>query len=156
MKLNSIGSVTPVRKEVAASEQHAARRLAPLRLGGVIHGQARGGQAEHHHREIAAHEGARIGIAGKEAAQIARGAMIIAQNKPCDVVENMVQPRHQQQAVERAVDKEPDTAAGQSGTAEQIDAMVDGAEAGPTKPARATPQKPATMGTKRRPPKKAR
>ena len=77
MKVNSIGSVTPVRKTVKRHRQeHAADRRFPLGPGGVIHGQARGGQAEHHHREEARHEGAGRGIAGEEAVQVAGRAVI--------------------------------------------------------------------------------
>src|SRR3546814_8174113 len=39
------------------AEQHAADRLAPLGPRFVIHGEAGGGQAEHHDREKPAHEG---------------------------------------------------------------------------------------------------
>ena len=52
MKENSIGSVTPVMKTVSAMERNMPATAA-LRSGsrGVIHGQARGRQAEHHDRK---------------------------------------------------------------------------------------------------------
>src|SRR3546814_2076663 len=47
------------------AEEHPADRLAPFGPRLVIHGEAGGGQAEHHHRKEARHEGAGIGQIGR-------------------------------------------------------------------------------------------
>ncbi|KAG5734595.1 hypothetical protein E4T56_gene8609, partial [Termitomyces sp. T112] len=105
--------------------QHAARLAPFFRPRAAIHGKAGGGQAEHHHREKAAHESARAGIAGEEPPQIARHPMIIAQHEPCDIVQNMVQPGHQQQAIEQAIGKQAQLAAAQRRARGAADARID-------------------------------
>jgi hypothetical protein len=66
MKVNSIGSVTPVRNEVNPSTPAGRRFRVGARQGGVVHRQAGRGQAEHHHREETAHEGAGAGSPAKK------------------------------------------------------------------------------------------
>ena len=73
MKLNSIGSVTPVRNDGQRHrEQQAADDRAALLRRFMEHRETRGRQAEHHDREEAGHEAARGRIAREEAMQVAR------------------------------------------------------------------------------------
>ncbi|MCY1171994.1 hypothetical protein D9M73_121200 [compost metagenome] len=125
------------------AEQHAADRLAPIGRGGVVHGEAGGGQAEHHHREEPGHEASGARVAREEAAQIAGGAVPVADHEPGDVVEDMVQPRHQQQPVEQAEHEQPRRARAGGGGAERIDAIADRLEAKPDDKREREPGQPA-------------
>ena len=82
-----------------------------LRFAGsrrAIHGEAGAGQAEHHHREEPGHERAGAGIAGEEALEIAGDAVVVAEQEPGDVVDDVVQAGDDQHAVQHAVDEQAD------------------------------------------------
>ena len=125
-----------IRGSYLAYRSDTYHRGAPFGLGGVIHGQTRRRQAEHHHREEAGHEGPGRRVAGEEPLHIAGGPMEVADQEPGDVVEDVVQAGDDQQPVERAIEEEAPVA----GPARAITA----------------PARPRAIGTKRRPPKKAR
>ena len=123
-ELDRLGHAGQERGERKA-EQHAAHRLAPIGRGGVVHGEAGGGQAEHHDREEPAHETARGRIAGEEARQVAGLAVIVADDEIGDVVEDVVQTRHQQQPVEQAEGEQAEPARGDDAAAQRVDTRVD-------------------------------
>ena len=126
MNVNSIGSVTPVRNEVSAidsSRPPTAR--APLGSRRAVHREARARQAEHHDREKAAHEAARGRIAREEPLQVSRHAVVVAQQEPRDVVQDVVQARHDQQAIQHAVDEETRAARVDDRVAHHVHAMLD-------------------------------
>ena len=77
------------------AEEHAAHRLAPLGPRRAVHRQAGRGQAEHHDREEAGHEAAGGRIAREEAADVAVGAVVVAKHEPEQVVEDVMEARHQ-------------------------------------------------------------
>ena len=157
--MNSIGSVTPVRNEVSAIDTSmpptAARRSG--RAAWYIARQA-AGQAEHHHREEAGHEGAGGRVAGEEALQVAGDAAVKSPTQePGDVVEDVVQAGDDQQPVEHAVDEQADGPEPSDRAAQRVHALLDARASRAERPRPPTsPAKPATIGTKRRPPKKAR
>ncbi len=64
-----------------------------LRRSGAIHRKARARQTEHHHREESGHERARRRVACEESLQIASRTVIVAENEPCEVIEDVMQPR---------------------------------------------------------------
>ena len=124
--MNSIGSVTPVRNDVSAidsSSPPTARRRSGARR--VVHREAGGRQPEHHHREEARHEGARGGIAGEEAVEVAGHAAVVADDEPGEVVEDVVQAGDDQDAVQHAVDEEAELARAEHAAAQRVHAVLE-------------------------------
>jgi len=59
--------------------------------------------SEHHHREEAGHESTRARVTGEEALQVARHAVVVPEQKPGDVVDDVVQSRDDQHPVQYTV-----------------------------------------------------
>ena len=76
----------------------------------MIHREACGRQPEHHDREVPRHERAGGRVAGKEAFQIAGRAIVVADNEPRDVVEDVMEPGDDQEAVEESISEQPEIA----------------------------------------------
>ncbi len=110
-------------------QEHAAHGLASFGAGGAVHGQASRRQAEHHHREEAAHERTGGRVAGEEAVQVAGGAVEIADDEPGDVVQDVVQAGDDEQPVQHAVDEQSERTGGHHQAAEAIHAGIERAPA---------------------------
>ena len=127
MKVNSIGSVTPVRNAVRAMrQQHAAH--APC--------AARAGRSRYMARHAAGRPNIITGkkpamkapggrVAGEEAVQVAGGAVIVAEDEPDHVVEDVVQAGDDQQPVEQAVGEQAERPGADDGVAEPVDAPLE-------------------------------
>ena len=98
-------------------EVEPADGLAPFGSGGAVHGQTGGRHSEHHDREESGHERARGGVPGKETAQVSLGAFVVADHEPRDVVQDVMQPGDDQQAIEQTVNEKPDLARPHDGAA---------------------------------------
>ncbi|CRQ64570.1 hypothetical protein PAERUG_P47_London_12_VIM_2_12_12_01943 [Pseudomonas aeruginosa] len=111
-------------------QEQPADQLAPLRTGVAVHRQAGGGQAEHHHREHPGHELAALRVAGEIARQVAGddapGFRVgeATEDEPHQVVEDVVQPGDDQQAVQHAEGEGAEAAAFQHELAEAVDALL--------------------------------
>ena len=107
MNENSIGSVIPVRNDVNAIE---ARRpeTALRRSGRAARYMAR--HAAGKPNIMTGHEGTRRRVALEESIQIAGHAVVFAKELPGDVVENVMEARDDQDAVEHPIHEQADVA----------------------------------------------
>ena len=108
-ELDRLGD-TGQKRGQAHRKQQAAHSLFLLLAGNLVHGQAGRRQAEHHHRKETGHECPGRRIPGKESPQVARDTLEIADDKPGQVVQDVVKTGNDQQAVEQAIQKQAETA----------------------------------------------
>ncbi|MNQ83365.1 hypothetical protein D3C85_984430 [compost metagenome] len=95
----------------------------------AVHRQARGGQAEDHHREHPGQELAGPGITGEIAADVAGhgqaiGTLETPEDEPHQIVEDMVQAGDDQQAVKHAKEERADASAVEQQLAQAVDAVL--------------------------------
>ena len=156
--MNSIGSVTPVRNEVSAIE--SSRPPVAARFSGAavwyIARHAAGSPNIITGKKPDMNTPA-DGIAREEAIQVAGRAVEVAEDEPRHVVQDVVQARHDQHAVEHAVDEEPELARRDHRRAKARPCpRTRTGQPSPTTNASTSPAPPAAIGTKRLPPKNAR
>jgi hypothetical protein len=108
----------PGQKRGQAQRQEQARDAgAALRSSRVIHGEACPRQPEHHDGKEARHERAGGRIAGEESLQVAGGAVVVADDEPREIIEDVMQPGDDQYSVQGAVCEQTQRPRAQNGVA---------------------------------------
>jgi hypothetical protein len=79
-------------------------------------------QAEHHDGKESRHECAGSRITGKEAFEIARDAVVVAEQEPGDVVDDVVQPCNDEHAIQHAIGEQAKRPRMQDGLAQRVHA----------------------------------
>ena len=74
----------------------------------MIHRKTGAREAEHHHGKKPRHERTGARIAGKKTVQIAGGAVIIAEDEPGKIIQNMMQAGDDENAVQDTVREQAD------------------------------------------------
>jgi len=82
-------------------------------------------QAEHHDGKEARHEGAGARIAGKETVQVAGCAVIVAENEPRKIIQDVMPSRSRSISVQQPVGKQANRTCAQNGVAGRIHAALD-------------------------------
>ena len=83
------------------------------------------GKAKHHHREEPRHECAGSGIAREEAFQIARHTVIVPEDEPGNVVDDVVQTGNDQHPIQHAVSEQPEGACMEHRAAERVHPVLE-------------------------------
>src|SRR5882672_1073972 len=109
----------------AQREQQTGDTRAPLLPCRVVHRQTSPRQTKHHDGEETGHEGAGGGIAREKSFQIAGGPVVVADDEPCKIVENMVQPGDDQDAIQDAIGEQADGPGTQDGVAGRVQAALE-------------------------------
>src|SRR5882757_1800879 len=123
-KLHGLGDAGEKRGQAQRQQQTGDTR-APLRPCRVVHRQTSSRQTEHHDREETGHEGAGGGIAREESLQIAGGPVVVADDEPCKIIENMMQPSNDQDAIQDAIGEQADGPGTQDGVTGRVHAALE-------------------------------
>ena len=119
--MNSTGSVTPGQERGQAQRQQQPRDAgAALRPGRVIHGETGPGRPNIMTGKKPDMNAPAVGIAGEESLQIAGGAVIVADDEPREIIQNVMQPGDDQYSIQDAIGEQAERPRAQDGLAGRI------------------------------------
>src|SRR5258708_1918356 len=91
----------------------------------VVHGQAGARKANHHHGEKTRHERSGGRVAGHKAIQVTRRTVIVPDDVPDEIVEDVMQSCDDQHAIENAVGEQTERSGAEYGPAHRVHALLD-------------------------------